>query len=103
MRYFIVIILFSIVGCTQRCSECDRCRRPQHIEPPPPEVVNPKEKPPTIDSPSKLYLSGYDDGYYGTWLDPVKWRWDKTSDYRHGWQAGNYDRTHGLSHRYPKK
>lgn len=90
------------------------CRRPEptvvQVENKPPEVkveiqqkpvepAPPKPSPPSF-IPSANYRKGYDDGYYGTWLGPV--RWLATADYRNGWSAGESDRVNGLPHRFTK-
>jgi hypothetical protein len=40
----------------------------------------------------------YDDGYYGTWLAPIRWTFGE--DYRNGWSAGNWDRHHCKPHQH---
>lgn len=85
------------------------CKKPE------PTVVQVNNKPPEVKveiqkeaapvkpvapplAPSANFLKGYNDGYYGTWLGPV--RWLATADYRNGWSAGEYDRTNQLPHKY---
>lgn len=60
-------------------------------------VAPTKPAPPPL-APSANFLKGYNDGYYGTWLGPV--RWISTADYRNGWSAGEYDRVNQLPHKY---
>lgn len=70
---------------------------------PPPQIDIPQVPPllPPINikpRPSSAFLAGYSDGYYKTWLDPFRWSFN--SEYRNGWSEGEYDRKHGVPHRY---
>lgn len=52
-----------------------------------PTPIQPKSKP------SAAFLSGYQDGWHGKWLGPV--RWTLSDDYRQGHMLGSYDRKKG--------
>lgn len=64
----------------------------------PVKPVPPKENMPISPRPSSAFMKGYWDGYYGTWLAPV--RWTVADEYRQGWSQGNSDRRQGIK-RYP--
>lgn len=49
--------------------------------------------------PSAAYISGYRDGFSGTWVSPVQWA--ILRDYRAGWQAGEWDRAHNAPNKFP--
>jgi len=105
MRYLIVaLMLMILVGCAKEQPKLETppppSSSPLDTAPPgPPDV--PKTMPVIPQAPSATYLKGYRDGYYGTWLAPV--RWLVTDDYRNGWSAGSYDRTHHLPNKFDKK
>jgi hypothetical protein len=50
--------------------------------------------------PGKPYLVGYNDGFHGNWIAPIRWTF--ANDYRNGWSAGEYDRLHGRPYRFSK-
>lgn len=100
MRYLILlIVLVGFVGCTNpppaappaqlAATPVDHSKQP--------EVPDQKPTPPT--NPTKSYIKGYHDGYYGTWLAPG--RWMVKDEYRAGWSAGSYDRVHHLPNQHP--
>lgn len=67
---------------------------------PSPSIPTPPVAPlPPVPSVSPAYKNGYNDGYFGTWLSPIRWTFGL--EYRSGWSAGNYDRCHGKPNKYP--
>ena len=96
MKYFILsLALVVLFGCQPAPTPAPTPNVPTPIvvSPPAPDKdVNPPV------APSNIYLKGYNDGYYGTWLAPGKWT--VNSEYRAGWSAGNFDRKHNKPHKY---
>lgn len=89
-----------ISGCNQKQQQ----QPPIIIQPQPqqPQVapVAPQVAPPvTPQFVSPSYKAGYNDGYFGTWLSPIRWTFGE--EYRNGWSAGNYDRHHGIPNKHP--
>lgn len=75
-------------------------QQPPQVAPKTPEV-QPQAAPPVAPiAPSASYQTGYNDGYYGTWLSPI--RWTLGEEYRNGWSAGNWDKRYGKPNKYPK-
>lgn len=92
--------LLAGVGCTNHYHpkpEPQPNKIQIEVEAPPPELVVPPVHP---VAPTRPFLNGYNDGYFGTWLAPA--RWAAANEYRSGWSAGAYDRKHGLPCRYPR-
>jgi hypothetical protein len=59
----------------------------------PPVIVTPPVVTPPVTPMTQAYIAGYNDGYYGTWLSPLRWTFGE--EYRNGWSAGHWDRCHG--------
>jgi hypothetical protein len=71
------------------------------MSPSPPMEV-PPPVPPTPEPPrSASWMKGYNDGYAGVWIAPV--RWVVVDEYRAGWNAGKDDRANGKPHRFNSK
>lgn len=106
MKYLIaVLMIVALVGCAEQPKTAAPGTPPMATPEAAPPSVSPPDVPKTMPvippTPSATYLKGYRDGYYGTWLAPV--RWLVTDDYRNGWSAGSYDRTHHLPNKFDKK
>jgi len=107
MKYFYLLVFaIGFTGCCMLAlltiSGCNRQPQPIVIQPTPPQVapvapVVPPVTPPVFVSPS--YKAGYNDGYFGTWLSPIRWTFGE--EYRNGWSAGSYDRHHGIPNKHP--
>ena len=99
MRYLLLVLI--LCGCVPNNSKKEESLgmkfETETIEKPEkPEV--PKQIPTIPVNPTKTFLVGYKDGYFGTWLAPG--RWIATNDYRNGWSLGAYDRKHNLPYRF---
>ena len=93
-KYLLLLALLGLSGCHKIEPTV---APPVQSVPAKPEI--PKEQPAPPVTPSVRYLKGYEDGFYGTWLAPGRWL---TDEYRNGWSAGSWDRTHNQPHRYKK-
>lgn len=102
---FVGFMIAMVAVSRKKQSMIQQVPQPQVV----PETIKPPETPqvpvaPQVVTPvtppspafSSAYKSGYNDGYFGTWLSPIRWTFGR--EYRSGWSAGNYDRQHGNKH-----
>ena len=94
-RLLFFAVILTAIGCAQKAP----------VQAVPPVVQSTPTPPPVAPAPvaplvSASFVAGYNDGYYGTWLSPV--RWALGDDYRNGWSAGKWDRCHNLPNRHPR-
>lgn len=97
-KFISLIVCGFLLGCT---SQPEPQPAPPSVsvivEEKQPEVPDQRPTPPQVVT--KSYIKGYRDGFYGTWLAPG--RWVVKDEYRAGWSAGSYDRTHNLPNQHP--
>jgi hypothetical protein len=111
MKYAFLLVsaAFLVVGCQQKITPV---APPQNVEPKkaePAPTPQPAPQPPPVPdvqpvipaNPTIPFTTGYHDGFYGSWLAPL--RFAALNEYRHGWAAGAYDRKHGIPNRFDTK
>lgn len=102
-KAILFLFMLSTIGCQQQPLPVIKKAEPKvepKVEPKAEPKVEPKliEKKSPVNPPNTTYLNGYNDGFYGTWLGPI--RWVLADDYRTGWNAGHADKVAKLPHRY---
>lgn len=97
----VMIGILVISGCNQKQPQQPIIVQPQQpqVAPVTPPVAPQAAPPVTPPFVSPSYKAGYNDGYFGTWLSPIRWTFGE--EYRNGWSAGHYDRSHGNPNKHP--